>query len=337
MRVVLKLDRNLIYTEPNLQSVYMVKLPKVKSDIKKYTLNCDRCGQQHNVDIDIDALSEAQIKGREPILDNFICPDMATMYRVGNFVIDTTVNWLKDTDITKEMNDANIKYLKGKWGVVNFNEKIQRYKELGVVLIGVPEEYYSLLSDIISAYCCGYFYPAITSAGSLGERILNRLIIKTRHHYKNSSHYKKVYKKNSFDNWSTAIEVLQDWEVISENVAKLFLRLEKFRNNSVHYNDNYNFASNSYNAVKTLAKIIDLQFNYISRKDLFWVFDIPGEIWVKSDVIDKPFVKEFILPHCWLLTPFDEPTASPPIKSKKVPLKPLTDTEFIELRKNRSK
>ena len=177
----------------------------------------------------------------------------------------------------------------------------------------------------------------MTSSGALGERILNRLLLKTRKYFKSSEHYKTIYKKQSFDDWTKPIKSLKAWKVISEDTADLFNRLKRHRNDSIHYKDGYNFDSNAFTAIKLLANIIDNQFNYLKRKDLFWVFDIPGEIWLKSKVLSDPFVIEFILPHCIKLTPFCEPTANPHIRAENVPLKPLSDEEFIKIRNNRNK
>lgn len=60
-----------------------------------------------------------------------------------------------------------INRLKNEYGEFNFDAKLERFIKLDFAFIGFPEEYYELLMPIISAYCCGYFYPAITGASSL--------------------------------------------------------------------------------------------------------------------------------------------------------------------------
>ena len=303
-------------------------------NIQELTLDCNRCLKQHKVEIDFDTLTKEQKERKEPILNNFICPDMALMYRVLNFAVDLRVNSLKD-DLPKEVQEGIMIDLKSKWGEFGFEAKLNRFIKLDLAFAGVPEEYYGLLFSVVSSYCCGYFYPAMTGSGSLGERILNRLILKTRNYFKSSKHYRNVYRKDSFDNWDCPILVLKDWAIISDEVSLAFQTLKQYRNDSIHYKDGYDFESNSHDAIKALATIIDKQFNCITRKDLFWVFDVPGEIWLKSAVINDPFVKEFVVPHCTQLTPFDEPTANPPFWATNVPLKPLSDEDFIKLRNTR--
>lgn len=304
--------------------------------IETYKYNCQRCGNTHNIPINIDSLSKAQKEGRKPIIDSFICPDMATMYRVGNFNLDTRRGFY-DLDIDESMKESSILPLKAQWGELNFDKKFKRYRKIEFSFLGIPEEYFDLLNEIVNSYISGYFYPSITGAGSLGERLLNRLVTRLRTYYKKSKSYEKIKKGKSFTNWPTMIEALSEWHIISDEVAELFKKLKKYRNDSVHYNVGYDFEENSLTAIELITSIIDKQFNYMKRKDLFWVFDIPGEIWVKNSAVEDPFVKEFVLPHCWLLTPYDEPMAKPPVKATNVPTKPLTDEEFIKLRKERKK
>lgn len=305
-------------------------------NIRVQEFDCDKCGKTHEIEVDFDLLTEGQKQGIEPILNNFICPNIYLMYRVLGFAFDARVNSLK-ASIPDKQKEGLLNSFKSQWGESDFDKKIERYIKLDLAYIGIPEEYYELLQPIISSYCCGYFYPAMTSAGALGERILNRLILKLRDYYKTSKHYKKIYRKDSFDQWEYPVEVLKDWGVITEEVANLFLDLKQYRNDSIHYNEGYDFEKNSHDAIKVLANIIDLQFNYMSRKDLFWIFIVPGEILLRTEKIDNPFVKEFVLPHCLLIGPYCEPTATPPIKTKKYPLMPFSDEEFINLRKNKDK
>ncbi len=300
------------------------------SDVR--VLRCLECEEEH-IEVDYSLLTKEQLAGREPLFEKYICERIARMYRVCSYALDTRVNAVKK-EAHEGVRDQIIPSLKAEWGTEDFEVKLQRFVDLDLSFIGTPEEYYHLLREVVCSYVCGNFYPAQTAAGALGERILNRLILKTRDYFKSSSHYKKVYKKKSFDNWDLPIEVLQDWGVIDDKVAENFTSLKKYRNDSIHYNASYRFDENSIHAVKLLANIVEKQFSYTGRKDLFWVFNIPGEIWLRSEVENDPFVKEFVLPHTSYLTPYCEPMAKPPTKGRGV-VGPLADDEFIDLRKNR--
>ena len=161
-------------------------------DNRDVTYDCKRCDQQHIITVDFSKLSKDQREGREPVTRNAICPNTAYMYRIMNWGIDTRVSWLA-AEIPQNIREETINGIKFEWGELNFDAKLERFVELDISFMGVPEEYYNLLSSVVSSHCCGYFYPAMTSAGSLGERILNRLIIKTRDYFKSSKHYKRIW------------------------------------------------------------------------------------------------------------------------------------------------
>lgn len=294
---------------------------------------CSICGGEHIIKKKRCELSDDQLKGIEPFA-NIWCPNVTWMYRALSFNFDTRANILRLEGVEKSQEPLK-NSLKSDWGSNNFDKKLKRFMDLDFAYLGLPEEYFDLLQPIVSAYCCGYYYPSIAATGALGERILNRLILKTRDYFKESQHYRKVYNKQSFNDWVPVINILKEWGIISEAIAEKFMELKKYRNDSIHYNADYNFEENTREAIKILAEIINLQFNYLERKDLFWLFYIPGEIWVKSTVVDQPFVKEFVLPNCLKLTPYCEPTSTPRKRGESVPTGKLTDIEFLELRKNR--
>jgi hypothetical protein len=254
------------------------------------------------------------------------------MYRVFGFALDTRVS-IFSVPAAEQQQAFLGNSLREQWGAQDFDQKLERFKSLNLSYLGIPEEYYELLSEIVDSYCCGYFYPSMTSAGALGERILNRLLLKTRAHFKGTQEYKTIYRKQSFDNWEKPISVLKAWGIISVAVAVAFDRLKVYRNDSIHYKDGYLFEANAHAAVRELATIIDLQFNYVTRKDLFWIFDVPGEIWLKSNQVANPFVKEFVLPHCISLTAYDEVSSSGIRPGKNAPLAPLSDENFLAARR----
>jgi hypothetical protein len=300
-------------------------------DLRSQILECKICGQAHRIDIDFDLLTPEQLSGSFPVLTNFICENVARMYRVFGFALDTRVTLL--SQMGEEQSKTLSESLLDQWGSRNFEDKLLRFKRLNLSFIGIPDEYYTLLREIVDVYCCGHFYPAMTSAGALGERILNRLLIKTRGHFKTSKYYKEIYKKQSFDNWDKPILVLRDRGIISADVAESFEKLKIHRNDSIHYNEGYDFEENAHLAITELARIVDLQFNYIKRIDLFWVFNVPGEIWLRSTQAENPFVKEFVIPHCARLSAYCEASSKGIIEGIVAPLAPLADEAFINARK----
>lgn len=305
---------------------------KSEMNLRTIPLNCRACGQDHQIEIDFDSLSDDQRNCRSPILDNFVCDRVARMYRIMSFALDTRSGLLNKRDVGYAHENI-IQGLKQQWGEHDFDKKLERFRKMELSFFGIPDEYYDLLHQIVDAYCCGQFYPAMTGAGALGERILNRLILKTRNYYRTTPEYRTIYRKKSFDQWETPIEILETWGVISHVVADAFLRLKVHRNDSIHYRDEYPFAKNAESAVFELFEVINGQFNYLKREDLFWVFTVPGEIWLRTDKEADPFVKEFVLPHCARLSAYCQPTQDRLVMGEKAPLAPLGDEEFLAARK----
>lgn len=109
-------------------------------------------------------------------------------------------------------------------------------------------------------------------------------------------------------------------------------QLRTLRNDSVHYVPGYDFEAGSTEAVTLLMALLDSLFSALNRTDVFRVFEIPGEIWVRADRENDPFVKEFVLPCCTRMaavsrlddTGYSEDGAR---------VGAMTETDFIHLRK----
>lgn len=68
------------------------------------------------------------------------------------------------------------------------------------------------------------------------------------------------------------------------------------------------------------------------------VFDVPGEVWIRSEAQALPFVKEFVIPHCYFAHAVHEIDFSAgKITERLGATGPLTDHEFVELRKAKGK
>lgn len=160
--------------------------PLIEKEIK-----CPTCQEKHTY-----FLTKAASEGREPF--HFLCPNVTRLYKLSSFVIDTTRTFMKEARAhpsIKESQSGFREHLKKELGEKEFEKKFKRWLNLDYYLLGLIEEYYYLIEQIIYTYSSGYFFSAITATGCLGERILNRLMLKTRDYFKSSSEYKKIYRK----------------------------------------------------------------------------------------------------------------------------------------------
>jgi len=242
----------------------------------KIELICPICQQKH-----ILSVTDAQAAGKDPI--NLLCPDLDRRYRLRGFFIDTLRGFYSSPAL-KEQADADTEHLKTVLGHNNFEEKLERWLRIDYPPLGLIDEYPQKITQIINTYSAGYFYPAVTSACCLAERILNRLILKTRGHLKNDPNYKRIYRKESFDDWGKMIDIIKDWGLVPEKAIVTMKELMPIRHQSIHYNETFNFEAIAPEVINKLISDITEIFGVINRKDIYLVFDIPGEIWVRQAV-----------------------------------------------------
>jgi len=290
-------------------------------------ITCPTCQQPHGLNV-----SDQQAKGKEPI--HFLCPALDRRYRLMNFFIDST-RVFYETPGPKEHADSYTEHLKSILGESDFQNKFDRWLKIKYPPLGLIDEYPDKITEIIYTYSTGYYYPSVTAACCLAERILNRLILKTRKHFKTHPTYKKIYRKDSFDDWTKMLNIIEEWNLVPQKAIELMRKLMPIRHQSIHYRESYDFEAVAPVAINELIAAITEIFGVINRKDIYLVFDIPGEIWVRSDAQNHPFVKEFVLPHCYYAHPVhDFDFENKKITEKLGKIGQLTDDEFVELRKS---
>ena len=79
----------------------------------------------------------------------------------------------------------------------------------------------------------------------------------------------------------------------------LFRKLRPIRHETIHYSDGYDFEAVAESVINDLIAAISEVFGVMNRSDIYLLFNVPGEVWVRSDAESLPFVKEFVLPHCY--------------------------------------
>ena len=270
-------------------------------------------------------------------------------YRIFGVDFDTRASVLKTPEDCWEekikqqhLSNRNqmINQLKVQYGDRDIENKINNFIELKSKPFSVIAFHNKFLEQVRNAYVIGSYYPALTGASALGERILNHMIILLRDYHKNDARYKRVYKKKSFDDWNTAIDLLESWDDLLIEAAQKFRDLHTIRNNSLHFtreidSDDKNF---SISAIHKIQEIIDIQFGFSCKQP--WYLWIPGEIYLKKEWEKKPFVKEVIIPNSLLVGPNHYVESLRPhyqINDNFIyENKEISDEEFIQLRKNRN-
>ncbi len=216
-----------------------------------HRITCPVCAGAHLVD-----LKDAQAKATEPFV--FACPDLDRRYRLTSFYVDSRRGLFRqESGVGRQYAENQQAALREELGSLNFDEKCKRWLEIDYPPIGLIDEYPTKIAEIINSYSMGNWYPAVTSSCCLAERILNRLVLRCREHFKGHPKY------------------------------------------------------------------------------IYLVFDVPGEVWVRSEAEALPFVREFVLPHCYRAHAVHEvDLAARRIIERLGKVGPLSDAEFVNLRKD---
>jgi len=207
--------------------------------------------------------------------------------------------WDEQNKLLHQQNrESTIKRLKDEFGETDSEQKIQSFVDLGQKPFSVISFHNSFFAQVRNSFVVGSYYPALTGACSLGERILNHLVLTLRDDYKATPEYKKVHRSNSFDNWTLAIDVLTAWGVLLPKVALDFRRLQQKRNEAIHFRPEVdgNARKLALEAVSCLQQIIGEQFAGFGPQPWF-ITGIPGEIYIKKEWETKPFIRKVYLPN----------------------------------------
>jgi hypothetical protein len=227
-------------------------------------------------------------------------------YRVLTFDFDTRATLLqlniKDPKF-KESWERNKRSTEesvvAEFGCIECQRKIRDFAEIGAAPFSIIAFHNNFYRQARTAFVIGAYYPCLTAACALGERILNQLVIHLRNDFKNSPEYKKVYRKDSFDDWDLAIDTLLSWQVLLPNVADRFRRLRDIRHRAIHFNPetDHNDRQLALRAMQELSAIIEGQFAGIGRQP-WYISGIQVAAFVRRAAEQEPFVKRIILPSC---------------------------------------
>ncbi len=178
----------------------------------------------------------------------------------------------------------------------------------------------------------------LTGACALGERILNHLIIALRNEFRSTQQYKRVHRKDSFDDWSLAIDILAEWEVLLPAAEEAFRELERKRNEAIHFRPetDQDVRQLALDAIGCLQRIIVAQFSGFGTQPWF-ITGIPGEIYIKKDWEVRPFVRAVYLRNGLLVGPHHRILSLFPLRvhdpGREQTLPEVSDAEFERIRR----
>lgn len=246
-------------------------------------------------------------------------------------------------DKIKEQHTANrektIQELIAQHGKWNHGQKIHNFIDLKRKPFSIAAFHNKFLEQIRNAYIVGSYYPALTGACALGERILNHMMILLRDYHKDAPEYKKVYRKDSFDQWPVAIDALESWDELLPEAAERFRNLNGKRNSAIHFNPetDTNDQVLALESIHLMQEIVEIQFAAFGKQP--WYFCVPGEMYIRKEWEQKPLIKHIFIPNAVLVGYKHKIESVVPefviSDHEDYEDREVSDEEFIELRKNR--
>jgi hypothetical protein len=227
-------------------------------------------------------------------------------YRLLGFDFDTRVRsldpipdeWEEQVKVLHRANrERTLAGLKDEYGSRGFDQKLQNFVDLGAKPFSIIAFHNRFYAQARSAFVAGQYYPALTSIAALGERVLNHLVLGLREHFKASEIYRRVYRKDSFDNWELALDALHEWQILTPEAEAHFRLLWRQRNEALHFNPGteVNDRLLALQALQLFGQIVECQFACFGA--LPWLFTPPGEVYIRRDWERQQFIRLVYLPN----------------------------------------
>lgn len=205
------------------------------------------------------------------------------------------------------------------YGMEEREQKTQNFKDVGPFPQSILSYHNPFLVEVRRAFVAGGYYPALTGAASLGERLLNHMVISLHSLHGKSSKYRKarsICAAGGCTDWSVLIDILADWDILLPAssthgvayvaVADQFRELKELRNLAVHYNGGVieaDVRGAALGAITTLQSIILRQFGFFAFQPWF-MRDTPGAQFVQKSWEHNSFVATYYLPNCLRVGPY---------------------------------
>jgi hypothetical protein len=179
----------------------------------------------------------------------------------------------------------------------------------------------------------GYYYPSLVAACSLGERILNDLVLKLRDYFDTTD--KRIQTKDAFTNWELMVEALQDWNIITDTQKKLFSSLKELRTYSIHYDSSLKtfLQARSISALDIVRDLVPSLFSSMIPEK-YRIAGTRGSFFIKKEMESHPFIREYFIPHCIYVGPkhklTDLTTYPPRYSDEPYPDLEISDEEFAQ-------
>lgn len=274
------------------------------------------------------------------------CPRPMKRYRPLSYDFDARANVLR-TDISPDWEpsvrevwqsnkDSVVAGITAEFGEDALVEKVRNFTECGDIPLSVIAFHNTAFRQVRNSFVLGAYYPALTGACALGERILNHLVLGLRTEFRGTPEYKRLHGKGSIDDWREAVAILDSWRILRPSVSTAFTRLRELRHKSIHF-DPATMAEARARAIGAITLVRDIVHDQFGAfGDHPWFFSVPGVVFVKKSYETDPFVRLVYLPNCALVGPRHRLAVTPErrwIVEDDFPYQQheITDEEFVAM------
>jgi hypothetical protein len=221
-------------------------------------------------------------------------------YRANALREEINENWEEAVKEAHRASRAQLRESLGEqYGTRDLERKVADFIAVGPLISSVIAYHNAFLRQVRDAFASGYYYPALTGACALGERILNHLVLDLRDDFRGTPEYKVVHRKESFQDWELAVSTLEAWRVLVPAAAGSFRELAALRHRSLHFStETYlRLREDALAAIGALMAVVQNQFSAFGTCPWF-VPGTPGTCFIKHSYERDPFVRRYYLPLC---------------------------------------
>lgn len=193
--------------------------------------------------------------------------------------------------------------LRSEYGEFGFEAKLDNLRLLPSRPMSVVDFHNQCLEQCRQAFVCGQYYPVLTAAFALAERMLVHLVNGLRPRYCDKSSKHILYAWEQKQDAYMALELLLAWQVIRSEVADLWLELQVGLKNRLYAN-NEDLLYKRELAFEVLTQVEDIiSQQFAGAGDLPWLFAVNDEYYIRKEFEQHPFIQLVYLPSSVYLGP----------------------------------
>jgi hypothetical protein len=192
------------------------------------------------------------------------------------------------------------------FGAEGMDDKRQNYVDFGPTPMSVLAYHNAFYEQLRVAFIMGSYYPALTAACALGERILNHLVRVMSAEFPDDTKLSSLASKD-FPKWLEMLDALVAHDVLLPDAAVAFRELREKRNAALHFEPEVDKSARALalEALGPLNTIIEEQFSAIGTQPWF-IQNAPGLSLIRRDAEELPFVRRVLIPQAMHVGPYHE-------------------------------